>query len=102
MRTKEENKIQEVEDKLDGITTMDRLLLMIGIYMGWNGDISHVYVSDESELGDFRLSDNDLEDLSDKLGFYVKSSNYLADVVKKMESRGTESQAALNTAPPKG
>lgn len=83
----DEDKIQEVEDALDGITTIDRLLLMIGEYMGWNGDISHVYVSDLSQLGNFNIDDHEVVDLSQKLGFRVEFKDCLVDIVKKIEEK---------------
>jgi hypothetical protein len=62
----------------------EKLLVMIGEYIGWGGDTSLVFVSDESLIGDFNLEDNELEDLSSKLGFSVKHGDLVVEVVIKM------------------
>lgn len=63
-----------------------RLLLMIGEYMGWNGDISHVFVSDWSTLGDFGLDRTEVSAIGRKIGFKVKNSDHLHEIVEKMVS----------------
>jgi hypothetical protein len=81
----QDKKLLQVERKLDGLSELEQLLLMIGEYMGWNGDISHVYTSDLSSLGDFRLEDAEVEELGDKLGFKVKHKDYLDKIAEKMK-----------------
>lgn len=65
--------------------SMDRLLLSIGEYMGWEGDISHVFVSDMSTLGDFGLEDSEVAALSKTLGFEVRPGDYLKDIALRMK-----------------
>ena len=64
---------------------VNRLLLLIGEYMGWDGDISHVFVSDLTTLGDFCLEDEELSELAEKLGFAVEPQEYLHDIALRMK-----------------
>ena len=64
---------------------IDKLLLMIGEYMGWEGDTSHVFVSDESRIGDFSLENYELEELSTKLGFKVNQKDFIYEIALKMK-----------------
>jgi hypothetical protein len=64
---------------------MDQLLLLIGDYMEWNGDISHVFVSNESQLSDFGLDDAEVKQLSDRLEFTVTQQDYLVDIAIRMK-----------------
>ncbi|HEX3156781.1 MAG TPA: hypothetical protein VHV32_19285 [Candidatus Angelobacter sp.] len=62
----------------------DRLLLIIGDYMGWGGDISHVFISDRSTFGDFNLEDSQLKAISQKIGLAVAQADYLHEVALRM------------------
>jgi len=66
---------------------IDRLLLMIGEYMGWEGDISHVFVSDLSQIGDFCLGDAEVAELSRKLGFDCGHDDYLHEIALRMKPK---------------
>jgi len=63
---------------------INRLLLLVGEHMGWEGDISHVFVSDQSTLGDFGLEPDGLRQISEKLGFVVSNDDYLTDIAVRM------------------
>ena len=69
----------------------ERLLLMIGEFMdpddpqGW---AEYCWVSDESQLGDFRPEPEDLAVLSEKLGFQVELQMYLYEICARM--RGSQ------------
>jgi hypothetical protein len=67
--------------------SVDRLLLMVGEYMGWEGDTSHVFVSDMTTLGDFNLEESEMEELSRKVGFPVARSDELKDVALRMGAK---------------
>ena len=74
-------------DKVDAKQEqINRLLQYVGKYMGWGNDISKVWVSDMSHLGDFGLEDSELADLSNVLGFVVSSDDYLYSIAEKMRS----------------
>jgi hypothetical protein len=68
-----------------GEDNVDRLLLAIGEYMGWKGDISHVYVTSLSSISDFGLEPDDITKLSEKLGLAISESDYLTDIAQKMK-----------------
>jgi hypothetical protein len=65
-------------------TNCDRLLLMVGKYMGWKGDISHVFVSDLSTMGDFCLKESQLAAIAKQLGFKISNADYLHKIASKM------------------
>jgi len=48
--------------------------------------VSGVYVSDESTLGDFYLSEDELKEMSDKFGFSVTDDDLIVDIAEKMGS----------------
>lgn len=65
-------------------STVDRLLEMLASFMGWEDGGEHVFVSDESTLGDFCLDDDDLEKLSIQVGFKVGPGDYVYDIANRM------------------
>lgn len=63
---------------------VDKLLWLVAPFMGW-ADISHVFVSDMSSLGDFGLEDTELQQIQTTLGFPVKADDYLYEIAGKMK-----------------
>lgn len=64
-------------------SNVDRLLELIAPFMGWK-DISHVLVTDMSELGDFGLKDEQIAVLCRELGFTVKAEDYIYEIAARM------------------
>ncbi len=55
---------------------VDRVLGEIGVYMGWDGDISQVFVSDGTQIADFLLGESEVKHISKKLGLGDKLTPY--------------------------
>jgi len=63
---------------------VNRLLWLVAPYMGWE-DLSHVFVSDRSSLGDFCLEESALAEISKKLGFDVRGDDLIWELAMRME-----------------
>jgi hypothetical protein len=70
----------EISDNRDAV---DRLLMAIGEFKGWS-DGSHVFVSDSSQIGDFNLSESELNALIAKINVSVSETDYIYEVAIRM------------------
>lgn len=63
---------------------VDKVLWMIAGYMGWE-DLSYVFVSDLSTLGDYSLEDHELAEFGRKLGFEVGHKDYIYEIALRLK-----------------
>ena len=70
----------EIERRNANVNT---LLWLVAPHMGWE-DLSRVFVSDRSSLGDFCLEPHVLKEISEKLGFSVSDDDLIWEIAMRM------------------